>query len=274
MPRLSIGSARLGFAGTMTGGSMRQSLYRGVLNGTVTTDKGTVRFSAYVAATRPVIVVEWTTTDAERAELSFVPMAQSRSLALPDVSCVAVGGGSVCTQPLACGSYSTAVLSKTATAPLRGGGGGGGGGRGAIGIGNQQRVKQYPPNAGACRNSSLEALAAARATLEVKESVLLEEHTAWWAGHWEASALVSVPDTVLEGFYAIQTFKLGAAYRAEGVPIIDQQGPFKADCAGYSWLGLDFNHFLACSAAPCHAAPRAPCSPCALLFEVTMLVTR
>jgi len=175
-------------------------------------------------------VVEWTTTESERAELGFVPMAQSPTLALPGVGCVAVGGGSVCTQPLACGSYSTAVLSAAADTPHRGGGGG----RGAIGIGNQQRVKQYPPNAGVCRNSSLEALAAARATLEVKGSALLLEHTAWWAGHWDASALVSVPDTVLEGFYAIQTFKLGAAYRSEGVPIIDQQGPFKADCAGYS----------------------------------------
>ena len=41
-----------------------------------------------------------------------------------------------------------------------------------------------------------------------------------------------IPDTVLEAFYLIQTYKLGASFRAEGVPIVDQQGPFKADCAG------------------------------------------
>jgi hypothetical protein len=44
--------------------------------------------------------------------------------------------------------------------------------------------------------------------------------------------MISVPDTTLEGFYVIQTYKLGAAFRASGVPIVDQQGPFKADCAG------------------------------------------
>ena len=159
-----------------------------------------------------------------------------------------------------------------------------------------QSVQQYPPYAAQSTNSSNDALETVRAAMAASRPVLMAEHRQWWSDFWDNSALVSLPDTVLESFYAIQvilpllsaalcrpqhgfmltlvlvyadhrqdfsssglvlritntavspgssaplsdatrspivwtrlgqTYKLGAAYRSEGIPVIDQQGPFK-----------------------------------------------
>lgn len=254
MPRMSIGSVRLGFAGVVVSGTMRQVLHRGVLNGTLATSLGAVSFVAYAPAGHRAITVEWTVSGRERVVAWFQPFVQAASSgqgtrwSWPPFHCAnnTATEEAVCTQPLACGSYSTAIKTAAVPATRRW--------RATVGIGNQQTTYQYPPDARRCNDSAAEAVGAAREAMAVPAAALLEEHEAWWARHWAASALVSVPDTRAEAFYAIQAFKLGAAYRADGVPIIDQQGPFKADCAGQfngtaqddghcsGWRGLWFDY--------------------------------
>eukprot|EP01045_Picozoa_sp_COSAG04_P003533 COSAG04_NODE_145_length_22925_cov_10.043459_3_plen_491_part_00 len=248
MPRMSIGSARLGFSGTIVSGTMRQSLHRGILSGSLKTTAGGLSWHAFVPADpsryspQPrSIVVAWAVTDGNpEPKAWFQPFTQAGNQSAAGdaphdpqgrpyaaVRCAAAAAGeSVCTQPLDCGSYTTALKVETAS----------GAGRMTVGIGNQQRVEQYPTDASQCNNSTTEALAAARAAMTLPEEKLRSDHEQWWAEWWAAGSMVSVPDMRLESFYAIQAYKLGAAYRPQGVPVIDQQGPFKADCAG-QWNG-------------------------------------
>jgi hypothetical protein len=268
MPRMSIGSARIGFSGAIVNGTMRQSLHRGTLSGTLQTSQGGVSWYAYVPAEpgeyspqQPrAIVVVWTATGAEEPRAWFAPFTQlgnqsssqdsphhAQGRPFPPVHCTSAGTGeSVCRQSLACGSYSTALKVEQATTVESSssssdsllGDSGGESWRMTIGIGNQQQVQQYPTYAAECMNSSAEALEAARAAMSLPEARLRSDHERWWAEHWANGSMISVPDTRLESFYAIQTYKLGAAYRPTGIPVIDQQGPFKADCAG-QWDGTN-----------------------------------
>lgn len=121
-PRMSIGSVQLRWSkGQMEGGRMVQDMHKAVINGTVKTTKGEVHFAAWVPAVGNVIAVEWSVAGAEEAEITFVPMHQDNAErpAVPGLPPVRCHGGSnsstgdagtVCTQPLTCGSYSTALV--------------------------------------------------------------------------------------------------------------------------------------------------------------------
>ena len=100
---------------------MVQDMHKAVINGTVKTTEGEVHFAAWVPAVGNVIAVEWSVAGAEEAEITFVPMHQDNAErpAVPGLPPVRCHGGSnsstgdagtVCTQPLTCGSYSTALV--------------------------------------------------------------------------------------------------------------------------------------------------------------------
>ena len=187
---------------------------------------------AYAPATHPALTVEWSAMGGQSPRVWFEPFVQktegrpNATWSWPRVHCsnttTLTAAETVCTQPLACGSYSTALKTdvKAASGPS-----GQQSGRATVGIGNKQATYQYPSLARESQDSERDAVQAARDAMAVTAASLLAGHELWWAGWWNSSALVSVPHMRTEAFYAIQTFKLGASYREEGVPIIDQQGP-------------------------------------------------
>ncbi|MFD0676524.1 MULTISPECIES: glycosyl hydrolase family 95 catalytic domain-containing protein [unclassified Paenibacillus] len=79
----------------------------------------------------------------------------------------------------------------------------------------------------------------------------VESHRSWWHDYYQQS-FVSIPDTMLEGFYWIQMYKLASATRADGM-IIDNQGPWLAPTP---WAGVWFNMNVQMSYSPVYTSNR------------------
>ncbi|MDF2963687.1 MAG: hypothetical protein K0S39_5422 [Paenibacillus sp.] len=79
----------------------------------------------------------------------------------------------------------------------------------------------------------------------------VESHRSWWHDYYRQS-FVSIPDTMLEGFYWIQMYKLASATRADGM-IIDNQGPWLAPTP---WPGVWFNMNVQMSYSPVYTSNR------------------
>ncbi len=70
----------------------------------------------------------------------------------------------------------------------------------------------------------------------------LATHTAWWKDYWNAAS-VSLPNPILERQWYLETYKFGAAARAD-TPPITLQGPWTADNRKIPpWKG-DYHHDL------------------------------
>jgi len=71
---------------------------------------------------------------------------------------------------------------------------------------------------------------------------MLAEHCRWWSAYWE-QASVEVPNAVIERQWYLETYKFGAAARAD-TPPITLQGPWTADNRKIPpWKG-DYHHDL------------------------------
>ncbi|WP_179136220.1 glycoside hydrolase family 95-like protein [Paenibacillus sp. 32352] len=79
----------------------------------------------------------------------------------------------------------------------------------------------------------------------------VQQHRSWWHAYYPQS-FVSIPDTLLEGFYWIQMYKLASATRKEHL-IIDNQGPWMAPTP---WPGVWFNMNVQMSYSPVYTSNR------------------
>lgn len=239
MPMLPIGALELSLGARVVKGQWRLSLQDAVITGNMTlVDGSSTWFRFWTAATSQVILLEHGGSIPGASAVRFVPKlpigrgmvgpvgpaAECRNATDHSVSDVT----SVCTQLLTvdnhgraqdCGSFATAVRSrqlsdKNDTTQV------------LVSIANQQvAARQYPPPSAA--SPGQEAVAAVHLTTSEVDS-LWSQHKAWWRGFYPQS-MVSVPDTLIESFLAIQVYKLGSATRTEGTPIMSLVGPFRMD---------------------------------------------
>ncbi len=98
----------------------------------------------------------------------------------------------------------------------------------------------------ATSKESVDPLATARTrcetALEELFDALVSEHNGWWTSYWEGAS-VSVPNKVVERQWYLETYKFGAAARAD-TPPITLQGPWTADNMKIPpWKG-DYHHDL------------------------------
>ena len=213
--RFPIGRVVLKTVGTLTGGTARLALWDAEASGTVTTDRGEVRWRSFTASDPSVIVIVLEGRGGERAvDLDWRPadarpprkIARREAFAPedlhppPTVTRSATGLTSV--QPFIGGGAHAESIRRA--------------GRGvfyvSVGYGNEGPA----------------ALAEARETTAgaAKQGLtrVTAGHRNWWHAYYPASFL-SFPDARLEAYYWIQIYKLGSAMRVDG-PILDLNGPW------------------------------------------------
>ncbi|MCU6708232.1 hypothetical protein M6D81_05855 [Paenibacillus sp. J5C_2022] len=81
--------------------------------------------------------------------------------------------------------------------------------------------------------------------------VWLDKHRSWWHDYYRQSFL-SIPDTMLEGFYWIQMYKLASATSEDGM-LLDNQGPWMT---ATPWPGVWFNMNVQMAYSPVYASNR------------------
>ncbi|UKS31027.1 hypothetical protein LOZ80_05455 [Paenibacillus sp. HWE-109] len=79
----------------------------------------------------------------------------------------------------------------------------------------------------------------------------VEAHRSWWHDYYRQS-FVSIPDTMLEGFYWVQMYKLASATRSDAM-IMDNQGPWLTTTP---WAGVWFNMNVQMSYSPVYTSGR------------------
>src|SRR5438094_8910462 len=213
--RFPIGRVVLKTAGTLTAGTARLALWDAEASGTVTTDRGDIRWRSFTATDPSVIVIVLEGRGGERAAaLDWIPaearpprkVARKEAFAPEDL------------HPPPTVTRSRAEV--TSVQPFIGGGahaesirrGKGNGFYVSIGYGNTGEEAK-----GDAQRATAEA---ARLGL----ARLVTAHRTWWHAYYPASFL-SFPDARLEAYYWIQIYKLGSAMRADG-PILDLNGPW------------------------------------------------
>ena len=213
--RYPIGRVLLKTAGTVTGGTVRLTLWDAEASGTVTTDRGAVRWRSFTASDPSVIVIVLEASGGERgAGLDWSPaearpprkVARKEAFAPEDLhpapTITRSADGITSVQPFIGGGAHAESIRRA--------------GRGvfyvSIGYGGD--------GAGALAEAQATTSAAAKQGL----SRLTLGHRNWWHAYYPASFL-SFPDARLEGYYWIQIYKLGSAMRGDG-PILDLNGPW------------------------------------------------
>ncbi|WP_284638176.1 glycosyl hydrolase family 95 catalytic domain-containing protein [Paenibacillus silviterrae] len=247
-PRVPVGELHLELTGWYyQPSSIRIDLWNAELRAEITTTVGNVRVRAFVHSREPVLAVELETSESEKGTRlqwyphnevdpvlknadgfnlnQFIPATQvSRDISDAGVS-VGVqsfeyGGG--CT---------TAWLD------------------GEIESGRRRLWLSLMNGDDASSREKAESAVVHAASQPWEE--WLEAHRSWWHDYYRQS-FVSIPDTLLEGFYWIQMYKLAAATRSDGM-IIDNQGPWLAPTP---WAGVWFNMNVQMSYSPVYTSGR------------------
>jgi alpha-L-fucosidase 2 len=243
--RYPIGRVVLKTAGTVQGGSARLTLWNAEASGTVTTDRGEVRWRSFTASRPSVIVIVLEAMGGESgAALEWAP-AEARpprkvyrkdslgpeDLHPPPVVSRSPGEITSVQSFIGGGAHAEAIVSR--------------GGRGtrtfyvSIGQGSTDREALAEARA-ATSDAARQGLARLEAT-----------HRTWWHAYYPASFL-TFPDARLEAYYWIQIYKLGSAMRADG-PILDLNGPwFNAT----PWPGIWWNLNIQLTYSPLFRANR------------------
>src|SRR5216110_1889547 len=215
--RYPIGRVVLKTAGTVQGGTVRLTLWDAEASGTVTTDRGEVRWRSLTAAQPSVIVIVLEGRGGERegaVDLDWAPaearpprkVARKEAFAPEDL------------HPPPTVSRSRAEV--TSVQPFIGGGAHAESIR--RGKGNVFYVSIGYGNTGEEAKGDAQRATAEAARLGLAK--LVTAHRTWWHSYYPASFL-SFPDARLEAYYWIQIYKLGSAMRADG-PILDLNGPW------------------------------------------------
>jgi len=209
--RLPVGNLALEPVGTITGADLRLDLWNAELRGTITTDKGSIKVTAFVESGRSLLAVTIRPSAGEKgAKLAFMPSEALSPRTIredppatfelnPDPVPSVEDGVNLVVQPMVAGG-------QTATAHVR---------RGDTLY--LTVAHSYP-----------ETTAAQHVLDTIRQAPpphrLTAEHRKWWHAFYRKS-FVSVPDGLLQSFYWIQLYKLASAARAEA-PIMATTGPW------------------------------------------------
>src|SRR5213595_392579 len=241
--RYPIGRVVLKTAGTAQGGSARLTLWDAEASGTLTTDRGAVRWRSFTAARPSVIVIVLEGTGGESGvALDWAP-AEARPprkvyrkdpFAPEDLH-----------PPPVVTRSSDEITSAQSFI---------GGGAHAEAIVSSQRGRIFYISIGqgsTDREALAEARAATREAAQLGMRRLEADHRRWWHAYYPESFL-TFPDARLEAYYWIQIYKLGSAMRADG-PILDLNGPwFNAT----PWPGIWWNLNIQLTYSPLFRANR------------------
>src|SRR5437764_8383240 len=213
--RFPIGRVVVKTTGTMEGGDARLTLWDAEASGTVTTDRGEVRWRSFTAAQPSVIVVVLEARGGERdVDLDWAPaearpprkVARKEAFAPEDLH----PPPTVTRSPTGLTSVQTFIGGGAHAESIRRTSGG----VFYISIG-QGRTD---------REALAEARAATSEAARLGVARLTAAHRKWWHAYYPASFL-TFPDARLEAYYWIQIYKLGSAMRPDG-PILDLNGPW------------------------------------------------
>src|SRR2546429_3854369 len=240
--RYPIGRVVLKTAGTVRGGEARLTLWDAEASGTVTTDRGAVRWRSFTTARPSVIVIVLEGTGGESGvALDWLP-AEARpprkvyrkdpfapedlhppavvtrsSHEITSVQSFIGGGahaesirGSSPPVPLSVPERGNSEGALSSPSPE---------GRGGQGVRTGARTFYVSIGYGTSRAAAeSEARPATSDAARQGPARLEAEHRKWWHAYYPAS-FVSFPDARLEAYYWIQIYKLGSAMRADG-PIL------------------------------------------------------
>jgi len=267
--RYPIGRVILKTAGAVQGGSARLTLWNAEASGTLTTDRGEVRWRSFTAARPSVLVIALQGTGGESGvALDWLP-AEARpprkvyrkdpfapeDLHPPPVVTRSSDEITSAQSFIGGGAHAESIVSSAASSPSPEGRGGQGvrttGGTGQ-GVRTGTRIFYISIGQGSTdREALVEARAATREAARLGLRRLEVDHRKWWHAYYPESFL-TVPDARLEAYYWIQVYKLGSAMRADG-PILDLNGPwFNAT----PWPGIWWNLNIQLTYSPLFRANR------------------
>jgi hypothetical protein len=228
--RVPIGRLELIPAGKARAATMRLNLTEATAHGEVQTEKGSLHWKCFVAATEPLIILE---VDAAQGEA--VPRFQLRDYTgehpIPGAAHTMLtgvfgypssvwgqeDGVSYWVQPMpGSGEYAVAWRQESVSAT---------------------RSRMYITIAFTPKRSGAkgEAVGNIRRAWAADAARLEEAHRRWWTDYYPASFL-SIPDTRLEGLYWIEMYKLASATRPGKQPIT-LVGPWAQDAVMPAWQG-------------------------------------
>jgi alpha-L-fucosidase 2 len=240
--RYPIGRVVLKTVGTVQGGDARLTLWDAEASGTVTTDRGAVRWRTFTASQPSVIVIVLEGTGGESGvALDWLP-AEARPprkvyrkdpFAPEDLHPPPV--------------VNRSAHEITSVQSFIGGGAHAESIRGSGPRAFYISIGYGTSGAEAEREARRATGDAARQGLARLEAA----HRKWWHAYYPAS-FVTFPDARLEAYYWIQIYKLGSAMRADG-PILDLNGPwFNAT----PWPGIWWNLNIQLTYSPLFRANR------------------
>ncbi|MFD8455360.1 glycosyl hydrolase family 95 catalytic domain-containing protein [Streptomyces antimycoticus] len=229
--RLPIGHFDLILAGEVTGIDWTLDLWDAELRGTVTTTRGSVRFTMLVHNARSALLISTRPSAGEEAaawSFTWMPAASPRTkdkpadyTGNPDPRTGSAGDTHYVEQPLiAGGGWTTAWRERR------------------VGTGRllaAHIVYRHPED---LSHTTQLAVAEVARTLATDPDDLVRSHRAWWHRFYQHS-LVSVPDKRLQSFYWIQLYKVACATRADG-PSMSEWGPWYPETGG-SWTAVWWN---------------------------------
>ncbi|WP_342749414.1 glycosyl hydrolase family 95 catalytic domain-containing protein [Streptomyces milbemycinicus] len=229
--RLPIGHFDLTLAGEVTDIDWTLDLWDAELRGTVTTTRGSVRFSMLVHNSRTALLISTQPSAGEQTaawSFTWMPAISPRQkdkpadyTGNPDARTGSTGATHYVQQPLiAGGGWATAWRERR------------------VGTGRllaAHIVYRFPED---LAGTTELAVAEVARTLAADPDELVREHRGWWHRFYRRS-LLSVPDKRLQDFYWIQLYKAACATRAGG-PSMSEWGPWYPETGG-SWTAVWWN---------------------------------
>ncbi len=216
--RIPIGDLILTPKGKILSGEARLDLWNAEVRGTITTDQGSIDFRTFTHSDRMVNVFETVCHGGEKATWTWAPGLATDPRKIykkepltekdqnPPPVTGTVGDVSFSHQPLKSRHCHTTAW-KTVDA---------GGGKSTV-----FAAVGFAKTESASKDEAIQSVTNAAHTAV---AALTESHREWWHAFWPRS-FVSIPDTRLESFYHIQTYKMASATRP-GRPALDLMGPW------------------------------------------------
>lgn len=230
--RIPIGDLILHPAGKILSAEMRLDLWRAELRGTIRTDKGSIAFRSFTHSRAMVNVWETETTGEESVSWSWQPGLASNPRKLYRKEALTPQDQNVAPQRQREGEMELSLQ------PLQPAGGHVTAWRRVALTPRTERVFASVGFATDLPSASRQAQQAVTQAVAQNWDELVAEHRREWMAIWQKS-FVSFPDTRLEGFYQIQTYKMASATRS-GRPALDLMGPwFRATAWPRIWWNLN-----------------------------------
>ncbi|MDP4502253.1 glycosyl hydrolase family 95 catalytic domain-containing protein [Nonomuraea turcica] len=214
--RLPIGYLTLQPKGTIKAVDWRLDLWNVELKGTVTTDLGTIAFTAFVHAEREIMLIRVKPDAAERETAwTFTPLPSisPRQITNPDPNyqpnppstLKQDGDVHLCVQPLLVGGhYVTAYQEVTRD--------------------DERCLYVTVAHSHPEETAEAPAVQTIKSALSRPPSLLAKTHRDWWHAFYPKS-FISLPDQRLQSFYWIQLYKIASATR-EHAPVMATTGPW------------------------------------------------